>query len=163
MTDEAKNRQLCMGLYVFYAVSALLQFGTTELALLGALIMTIIVMIAQSKRKTAGGTPFESHFRWIIRTFWIGTGAFLPLVFLLALGGILIFTDWAALSRALSSGEPQALLEAVNDYMKNNEMKLLLITFGSMLPLAVWWVNRCWIGFKRARGLVPIENPKTWA
>jgi uncharacterized membrane protein len=162
MTDEAKNRQLCMTLYGLYVAGVLLQFTTPLLVTLGALFMTIVLILAYSKRKETRGTLFESHFHWMIRTFWIGTGIFLPIIFVLSMVAMWFGTNWEPLAAAMSTGDPGALSEAAGTYMKDNELRLLLITFGSMLPAALWWINRCWVGYKRLKDSLPIENPQAW-
>lgn len=163
MTDEEKNKQLCMVLYGLYVAGILLQFTTPLLVALGGLFLTIVVILAYTKKKELRGTPFESHFHWMIRTFWIGTGIFLPVIFVLSMVAMWFGTNWESLANAMSMGDPGAMSEAANTYMKENEVRLLLITFGSMLPAAIWWINRCWLGYKRVKDILPIENPKAWS
>ena len=55
-------RTVALVTYILFAASAITG-GLTALA--GA-------MVAYLKRSAAGETIYESHFTWLIRTFWIG-------------------------------------------------------------------------------------------
>lgn len=63
---QASMRTLTLVLYGLYAASVVVGFT----GLVG-------VIIAHVKLGEAQGTIFESHLRWLIRTFWIGFAAFL--------------------------------------------------------------------------------------
>lgn len=71
---ERSLRTLTHVLYALYAVHWL----TGGLTILTAIIINYV------KRGDAAGTPYEPHFEWQIRTFWIGLLGY-------AIGGLLIF------------------------------------------------------------------------
>ncbi|KJS37548.1 MAG: membrane protein [Rhodospirillaceae bacterium BRH_c57] len=73
-------RMLTMVVYGLFAASVLVGFT----GLVG-------VIIAHLKLKEAQGTIFESHLRWLIRTFWISFAVFLIGVLLSFVGiGLLV-------------------------------------------------------------------------
>lgn len=53
---------VAMGTYILFAVGAIT----------GGLTAIIGVIVAYLKRGDAAGTIYESHFTWLIRSFWIG-------------------------------------------------------------------------------------------
>jgi uncharacterized membrane protein len=61
-------------LYALYAVHWLT----------GGLTILVAIIINYVKRSDAAGTPYEAHFEWQIRTFWIGLLGY-------AIGGLLLF------------------------------------------------------------------------
>jgi len=71
---ERSLRTLTHVLYALYAVHWLT----------GGLTILIAIIINYVKRGDAAGTPYEPHFEWQIRTFWIGLLGY-------AIGGMLIF------------------------------------------------------------------------
>lgn len=71
----------------------LITYGCFGLGLLGVVITIIVgVVICYLKRGEAAGTIYESHFTWLIRTFWIGLGlSVLGLILLIiAVGWLLL-------------------------------------------------------------------------
>jgi uncharacterized membrane protein len=63
-----------LAVYVLYAIAAvttLASAGIAQAPLLG-LVGIIGLIIAHVKRDDARGSWLESHFRWLIRTFWFG-------------------------------------------------------------------------------------------
>lgn len=71
---ERSLRTLTHVLYALYAVHWLT----------GGLTILIAIIINYVKRGDAAGTPYEPHFEWQIRTFWIGLLGY-------AIGGLLVF------------------------------------------------------------------------
>jgi uncharacterized membrane protein len=63
-----------LAIYVLYGIAALASlFGHgLPIAPLFGVIGFIGVVIAYVKRDEARGTWLDSHFRWLIRTFWYG-------------------------------------------------------------------------------------------
>jgi uncharacterized membrane protein len=56
-------------LFVVAAIAGLVSAGLLSTPLLG-LIGLIALIIAYVKRSEAAGTWLQSHYRWLIRTFW---------------------------------------------------------------------------------------------
>ncbi|WP_025601889.1 DUF4870 family protein [Burkholderia sp. WSM2230] len=71
---ERSLRTLTHVLYALYAVHWLT----------GGLTIIVAIIINYVKRGDAAGTPYEQHFEWQIRTFWIGLVGY-------AIGGLLVF------------------------------------------------------------------------
>jgi|SRR6266498_639345 len=63
-----------LAVYVLYGIAALVSIGSAgvPIAPLFGLIGFIGLIIAYVKRNDARGTWLESHFQWLIRTFWFG-------------------------------------------------------------------------------------------
>ncbi|TDP44479.1 DUF4870 family protein [Zavarzinia compransoris] len=51
---------------------AMIAHGCMAASFLNGITFFIAVIIAYVKRAEAAGTPYESHFASVIRTFWIG-------------------------------------------------------------------------------------------
>ena len=65
MDDAKKLEDLKTLTTVVYALQAAGFF-------LGGVTWIVAVVMNYVKREDAAGTPYESHFRWQIRTFWFG-------------------------------------------------------------------------------------------
>ena len=90
-------------LFAVAAIAGLVSAGLLSTPLLG-LIGLIALIIAYVKRGDAAGTWLQSHYRWLIRTFWFSmVWALLGWLVLVTLGLILIgipiaFGIWIAAS-----------------------------------------------------------------
>lgn len=150
-------RKTCLALYGAYGAAILMQFF--EQAMMpGLLLMVIAFIITRDRRAAAKGTPYESHLRWLTRTFWIGTGVVMPLAIVVATALILQFTDISS----IATSDPDALMSGISNYIYGNMSKIMMLSSVSMIPTAVWWLHRCWIGFALARDEEPVKNVTTW-
>ncbi|PTB18238.1 hypothetical protein C9I57_23950 [Trinickia symbiotica] len=73
-TDADRIRTLTHVLYGLYAV----HWFT------GGISGLVAIIIDYLKRPDAAGTPYEAHFEWQIRTFWLGLIGYV-------IGGVLVF------------------------------------------------------------------------
>lgn len=164
MPDTKNLRQLCLMLYGLY-IASLLSFCTdSAIAGLGAIAGTVGVILAYAKRGSAKNTPFESHFHYLIRTFWIGGGVWFPVATVLASGLIFILSDLAPIYDAMSQGEMDifAIAGLVEQYLADNKTFLISILAATFTPVALWWLWRCSRGYLLARGSKPIAKPDSW-
>ena len=160
-TQKTDIKQLCTTLYIIFALSSILQFS--EITLIpGILALLIAYALVVMKKKEAEGTPFASHFRWLARTFWIGAGVIVPVAIVLAMVLILTLTDIATVTNAMRSDDPDMMMTGMQSYIEGNMTKIWFITFVTMAPTTVWWLRRCWVGYKLAKEDKPVENVTSW-
>ena len=102
MTDEAQLEGLRAWTHVIYGLHAwTVLTGLLTPALVVTMFLTgwpsiIAVVLSYLKRSEAAGSFLESHFRWLIRTFWFALpwallGALLWITFLLIPLAILVW------------------------------------------------------------------------
>jgi uncharacterized membrane protein len=102
MTDEARLEGLRAWTHVIYALHAWTVIaGVLTPALVVTMFLTgwpslIAVVLSYVKRGEAAGTFLQSHYRWLIRTFWFALpwallGALLWITFLLIPVAILVW------------------------------------------------------------------------
>lgn len=163
MEEKSLNdlRNYCLVLYVLYAISAVLQFSEA-LMLMGIITLLVAYVATGARKKAAIGTTYASHLRWMLRTFWIGTGVIVPVAVLIATGLILHFTDILGLADRMSSDDPEALAAAIQNYMQLNGQKITLIMLLTVAPSIIWWLRRCWVGYARAKVGQEIKNVTSW-
>ena len=79
-------------------ITALASSGFPLIAPLTGLIGIIALIIAYVKRGEAQGTWLESHYRWLIRTFWFSLmwGLIGGVVFITLIGIPIAFAIWIA-------------------------------------------------------------------
>jgi uncharacterized membrane protein len=157
----ANLRKYCMVLYGLYGLSAMLQFSQSTL-LISALILMLAYAMTTRRKKAAKDTPFASHLRWMLRTFWIGTSIIFPLAIIIATVLVLTFTDLIPVMAAAAIGNPEAQMNAMQGYMLENMGEISLITMPFMLLSALWWLRRLWVGYVLARNGKPVENVTSW-
>jgi uncharacterized membrane protein len=75
--DADRLRSLRTFTHVLYALYAVYW-------LTGGVSVLVAIILNYLKRDEALGTPYEQHFTWQIRTFWLGLAGHL-------IGGVLIF------------------------------------------------------------------------
>ena len=164
MTGEEKSedlRKFCITLYGAYAVSIVLGFFEDTLVL-SLFLMIVAWIMGGFKKKKAVGTPYASHLLWMNRSLWIGSGVYAPIA--LVVSGFLIstFTDSAPILQAMDSGDPDVVMASLQGYLTQNTTKMLLLTLVTTLPVGLWWLRRCWLGYKLVKEDKPVENVKSW-
>jgi uncharacterized membrane protein len=161
MTMKTDLKKLCLILYGVWVGSFLLLFGGPTMGL-GTVAMLAGAGVAYAKRKEAAGTPFESHLTWLIRTFWIGTGVYLPVLMTVAMIAIWTQVDIPTLSEQVATGavgSPEQLQKVL--VMQYGPLMLALTIF-LVLPFVGWWLWRCQRGYALAKEEKPVEKVKSW-
>jgi uncharacterized membrane protein len=148
-------------MYGIYALFAVLQFSFASMVA-GSGALLVAVGFAYLKKKEAAGTPFESHLTWLIRTFWIGTGVYLPLLTLADLALLISKVDIDSLMSKVSSGEIAGADELEALLMSQYGGATLYMTIAFTVPFLVWWLWRCWTGFHLLKEDKPIQKPLSW-
>lgn len=104
-TPSASLVSTTLLLYALFGVAAvvgLVSSGFPLIAPLMGIVGIIAIILAYVKRSEAAGTWLESHYRWLIRTFWFSLlwgmiGAVIFFVLLIVLVGIVIgYAIWVA-------------------------------------------------------------------
>jgi uncharacterized membrane protein len=173
----AKNGlgRICALLYAAYLVGAAVQVSPAG-AVIGSVAIVIAVCVAYAKRAAAKDTPFESHLRWLIRTFWIGGGVYVPVLTLIATIAIYVQIDYNLLATkmidagadadAFASGDPAKAEAAAGQFMA-----ILMQQYGGMmrtaalavtLPFVAWWISRLWRGYAALKAGKPVEKVARW-
>lgn len=163
MTEPAKNdlTRLCTLLYGIYAASVIMNFSIVTM-IAGTFALLIAVILTYLKRKEAAGTVFESHLQWMIRTFWIGGGVFLPVMTVAASAILYAKIDMTPLYDAMSSGtvtNPDELMDLL--LQKNHTLIYTTVTVFTA-PFALWWLRRCWVGYRLLKKNLPVADVKSW-
>lgn len=160
--NENKNLgTLCKYLYGIYALTMLLQMSIDTI-LVGLLGMVVALVLTYVKQPAAKGTIYETHLRWMLRTFWIGGGVYLPVM---TLAGFAVFypsINIAPLQDAMYAGEitdPQQIYDLL---LRDNKMLIWGTAFATMGPIMAWWLWRSWKGYKALKDGKPVENVMSW-
>lgn len=158
MTDE-KLKNFLVTIYGAYAVSAMMQFFESTL-MLGLFLLTVAYILLVCRRGVAGSL-YESHRRWLNRTLWIGS-LIAAVAAIVSAWLVWTFTDISALTQSVKSGDPGAVMNAVNAYMDDNATRISLLTLITSVPTAAWWLRRCWAGYILLKAEQPVANVTTW-
>lgn len=152
---------LCKYLYIIYALTMLMQMAYQTM-LFGMLAMLAAVIMTYAKRSAAKGTVYETHFQWMLRTFWIGGGVYLPLVTLIGFCIIYPSIDLEKLQNAILSGEVTDTTQIADMVMQDNRALMWTAMLGTMGPFLLWWLWRCWKGYKALQAGKPIDKVMSW-
>ena len=164
MTEDAKTKDLrkfCITLYGAYAVSIILSFFE-ETLVLSLFLMIIAWILGNSKKKKTAGTPYDSHLHWMNRSLWIGSGVYAPIALTISFFLISTFTDSTPIFQAMDSGDQDMVMGALQNYLTENTTKIQLLTLVTTLPVGIWWLRRCWIGYGLVKKDRPVENVTSW-
>ncbi len=162
MTNNDVNlHQLCRYLYGIFALTMILQMVPQTL-LIGFVGMVCALIMTYSKQEVAKNTVYESHFQWMLRTFWIGLGVYVPVMIIVAAIIILPTLDYAAMSDALLSGAVQDEEQLLAMMMKDKGPLMMGTAVATMGPCIIWWLWRCWKGYKALGEAKPVENVSSW-
>jgi uncharacterized membrane protein len=161
MAEKMDFKKLLMLLYGIYAGSMIMQFFEQTM-IPGFLAMVIAVIIVYNKKENTAGGIFETHIRWLIRTFWIGTGLFFPFSLVVATILILLFTDMDIITNAAVSGDPDTIMASYDAYFRASMDKIMLFSIISFIPTAGWWLWRCWTGYALLKEDQAVDNVTRW-
>lgn len=159
--QENESEKLCLLLYGIFAASLVMQFINLVTILLGSAAILAGIILTYLERKKARGTVYENHFQWLIRTFWIGGGVYLPVLTVAGIATLMTTMDRSALTSAFSTGEG-TIEGAVQEMMRQNSDLMYYTMLGYTAPFGLWWLWRCWYGYKRLKEKKPIPNPQSW-
>jgi uncharacterized membrane protein len=160
MTTDLKK--LCKILYAALAATAIMQFSFYTI-LIGAIAMVITVYIAHEKRKNLPfGNPYATHLTWIIRTFWIGGGVYLPILTLVECGILMTKIDMAEIQQKMISQEITSPHDIQTMFMTQYSGLMVVTTLIFTLPFLAWWLWRCWSGYKQLEQDQPVKNSMSW-
>jgi uncharacterized membrane protein len=154
-------KKTCLGLYAAFAVSALMQFSFITI-LIGCAVMLAALVVAYARREAARDTIYESHLAWLIRTFWIGSGVYLPVLTLGLCFAMVATLDFSSLMTRVANGEitDPVMMQEVLKAEYGGQLVVLTLIF--TLPFLGWWLWRCYAGWKALKAGEPVRNPKSW-
>lgn len=149
-------------IYGLFTASAILQFDLMA-AVIGLIGLVAAYVVLISKKSAVKDTPFEQHYIWIKRTFWIGTAVYFPVAIIVATALILTMTDIAGVVLSASAdGDPASMMMNIQNYLNSSMSKIWAILAATMGPPTIWWLWRCWKGFNALHKGASLKNPNTW-
>lgn len=152
--------RFCMALYIVYGLTCVTQFSPLAM-LVGTVALAVAIIAAHIGRGKAKGTWYETHFQWLVRTFWIGGAVYMPVMTVVA--AIVIFTeiDQTAVLAAVEAGETS--MEVLTELMlKENKGVILMVYISLVIPFTGWWLYRCVAGARRLMKMEPVPDPERW-
>jgi len=153
--EETKHQlhNTTMAAYAMLFAGLLMQYSGIDIVLLsGGAVMTLGIIIVYWKRRTVRDSYLESHYHYLVRTFWIG-GLILCLGMLTSVSMLLGEMDINTLA---SAGEhPQHFNDVVQDLIADKKIALFL----PQLPGILWWSWRCIKGMRTLKANQPIGKP----
>ena len=156
-----ENAKLCKMLYGIFAFSMVLQFIDVLTIILGTAAITAGIILAYMERKKATGTLYENHLHWLIRTFWIGGAVYMPITTVLGSTALIFLLDRSPIQEAMSTGDTD-LQTAIHAMLLKNHDLMYHTMLAFTLPFAVWWMWRCWYGYKRFKAGKTVPNVMSW-
>lgn len=154
-----ENKKLCTILYAVFALASLIQFSS-ETMTIGTIALLIASFVASRKRKKTTGSIYESHFHWLDRTFWIGGGIYFPILTLLGIPFLWSNSDLDQVMSAVENGASTEELQSI--FMASNGSTLINTSLVMYTPFLVWWLRRCWRGYKHLKNDEPVPNVMSW-
>lgn len=150
-----------LSLYGLYVIGTFMQFSV-PLAIPGLVLFTVAYFMNLSGKKRAAGTPYESHMRWLLRTFYIGTCLLLPISAIIAQVVLLSTTDISGYTAALDTGDPAVISAMMSAYLEANATQATIIFTAFLAPVTLWMLWRWWKGGTLAQNAKPVENVTAW-
>lgn len=159
-TDVKDMVNLCTALYVCNILAILMQFHVMTI-MLGGAVALCVVAYAYVKRSDMKGTLFESHFQWMIRSFWIGGAVYLPIMTIASSATFMMLADTEKLYEAVYEGEkdPVYLRNLLFEFNGDLFIKLML---ACVIPFALWWIWRMARGIAFIRKGVEVPKVNSW-
>ncbi|MEZ0262924.1 MAG: hypothetical protein ACAH80_18100 [Alphaproteobacteria bacterium] len=152
--------RLCMGLYVTYGLCGVMQFSPMAI-LVATVVLTLAIIAAHIGHTKAKGTLYESHFQWLVRTFWIGGGVYLPVMSVMAAIVIVSEFDTTAVKAAAEAGE-ESVAVLTELLLRENRSVISMVYFSLFFPFTIWWLYRCISGARRLIKGDEVPDPERW-
>jgi uncharacterized membrane protein len=157
--DVKDTINLCTAIYIFNIVCMLMQFHLWTIAP-GMVGLLCIFTYANIKQRETKGTIFESHFRWIVRTFWIGS--FYYMILAIAKSAyFLMNSDLSMVMDAVREGETNKLYFLELAYEKNADLALKSYFF-VLGSFTLWWAWRALRGVYFIRKGAELPKVTSW-
>ncbi|MGM0422351.1 MAG: hypothetical protein ACQEQL_04535 [Pseudomonadota bacterium] len=151
--NNEKHTKTALNIYIIFVLFNVIGGLTDAMAIIGLIIMIFAVVAAYSGQQQAQALWLKSHFRWQIRTFWIGLLVVAPLVMILT--ALLILIPVIQPNEALGSG---FVIDAAAVQSRYQEYEILISASGYAINFA-WWVSRCWTGYEALQNGDPSPVP----
>lgn len=160
---EKEIKDYCIALYLMYPLSLICQFFETTM-FFGLLLFLFSWLFNsyQKSRKELKDSVFENHLRWLLRTFYISTGVFMPISAVIAAILTFKFVDINTLLNSVTPENSMSIINSVDSFMHNEMQKMTIISMITFSPVIIWCGRRYWIGFKKLQDNKPIENITSW-
>lgn len=167
MYREEKHPELrafSMMIYIISGISAIAQFFSITV-LPGLCFLVLAFFMVKAQRITAKNTIYASHVEWTARTLSIGTFVLFPLALCVAVYFLWKSTDIEALKATIvvkaDDNDPSSLINFITEYIKGNTQRVADVTTKSLALPVLWWVRRCWVGYRCAKESLPIDYPES--
>lgn len=159
--EHKKLHDICHCLYWIYAVSMLMQFSLITM-IVASLALIIALIITYAMRKKSVDTIYHSHIQWMLRTFWIGGGVYLPILTLIGFCIVYPQIDYTKLYDAMSSGQITDPVQLSHMLVEENKNLMIISLLVTTVPFGIWWLYRCWKGYKALKAGKAVENVMSW-
>lgn len=159
--NSKKLHDICLCLYGVYAACMILQFSFKTM-ILGTVAMIIALFVTYSMRKKTKDTLYASHIQWMLRTFWIGGGVYMPILTIIGAFYVSANVDYNKMYDTIASGAVADPMMLANTLMEENKSLMFNSMLITTLPFALWWVYRCWKGYTALRSAKPVDNVLSW-
>ncbi len=164
---DEQQRTRFMWIYSLAAATALAQYAVTPgTFLFGLFLLWASIFLLRRQKKTAQGTVFESHAKWIGRTLYIGCVYLLPAAALVMFFFIFKYAHLTDLQRDIARNivtgsivTPADIERMVRNYFHQYGALISRIAYLSITPPILWWLWRCWTGFRHAAKSEPMNKP----
>lgn len=155
------EKNLCRLTYISFVTGGLMQFNLAT-ALIGTVALLIGVGIAYYQRGQVAGTPLESHYQWLIRTFWIGSGVYLPVLLTIVFSLMFPHLDFMAMMDAVASGSVMDPMQMMNILIRQVPAWIVTLSFISGGIFVFWWLYRCVYGWHKLGHEKSVDRVMSW-
>ena len=159
--QNSHEKNLCRLTYIALTVGGLMQFNLAT-SLIGTIALLIGVGIAYYQPSRVQGSPLESHYQWLIRTFWIGSGVYLPALLTGVFALMYPHLDFMAMMDAVSTGSIADPMQLLSLLIRQVPTWIVTLSFVLGGAFVLWWLYRCGFGWQRLGQEKPIENVMRW-
>ncbi len=137
-------------MYSIMAVASILMIAPIgNFSLLSLLLFVAVLLVCYRRSKPERHTAFFEHYRWIIRTFWIGIFCYMPVASMSIMFLILKFSDMSHFADFAALQEnPEVFEKNFNDYVADHKIMMFSIAAVLWGGAFLWWFARLWKGFR---------------
>ncbi len=167
MTDTQKTLKapdpfmLCTLFYGIYAAGMIMQFAP-QTFVIGTIGMLVAIVLVYTQRDRHDGTIYQSHIQWLIRTFWIGGGVYLPVLTLVSGAFLYWQMDYTFLQGVMTDQRTPTADEVDKLFWDTNGQMITITGYCTLVPVALWWIWRCGKGYQHLKRRQPVPDVMSW-
>ncbi|TVQ83494.1 MAG: hypothetical protein EA357_06150 [Micavibrio sp.] len=150
LLSEPITIQIMYAVMAFASILMVAPVGNFSFTAL--LLFTAVLIVCYYRSNPNRHTAFFEHYRWMIRTFWIGIFCYMPIAVITVIFMILKLSDRSYFADLETlQANPDLFDQNFRDFVSGNRFLIIFSALVFWGGAFLWWFARLWKGFRGAQ------------